>query len=168
MRFSPWKIGKYTRWASCWDQYSWLAAIPEDCHLCTKISKRRSIMQATVVFFILVACKTEWVRPVLCSTAVKIKQTTYACEIPAMSLVTHWPCLVRDRAFLPFVLVRSDFVCWFRRWKLRLIELFLAYRSRPMPDRVNDTFLITYQVLPLSNCFKFCIKVLKKKKWTPQ
>ena len=32
MRFSPWKIGKYTRWASCWDQYSWVSAIPEDCH----------------------------------------------------------------------------------------------------------------------------------------
>ena len=49
MRFSPWKIGKYTRWASCWDQYSWVAAIPEDCHLCTEISKRRTIMQATVI-----------------------------------------------------------------------------------------------------------------------
>ena len=48
MRFSPWKIGKYTRWASWWDPYSWVAAIPEDCHLCTEISKRRIIMQATV------------------------------------------------------------------------------------------------------------------------
>ena len=48
MRFSPWKIGKYTRWASCWDQYSWVSAIPEDCHLCTKVSKRWTIMQATV------------------------------------------------------------------------------------------------------------------------
>ena len=48
MRFSPWKIGKYTRWASCWDQYSWVSAIPEDCHFCTEISKRRTIMQATV------------------------------------------------------------------------------------------------------------------------
>ena len=50
MRFSPWKIGKYTRWASCWDQYSWVSAIPGNCHLCTEISKRRTIMQATVVF----------------------------------------------------------------------------------------------------------------------
>ena len=25
-----------------------VAAIPEDCHLCTEISKRRTIMQATV------------------------------------------------------------------------------------------------------------------------
>ena len=49
MRFSPWKIGKYTRWASCWDQYSCVSAISEDCHLCTKISKRRTIMQATVL-----------------------------------------------------------------------------------------------------------------------
>ena len=48
MSFSPWKIGKYTRWASCWDPYSWVAAIPERCHLCTEISKRRTIMQATV------------------------------------------------------------------------------------------------------------------------
>jgi hypothetical protein len=48
MRFSPWKIGKYTR---CWDQYLWVAAIPEDCHLCTEISKRRTIMQATVVSY---------------------------------------------------------------------------------------------------------------------
>ena len=30
------------------EQYSWVAAIPEDCHLCTEISKRRTIMQATV------------------------------------------------------------------------------------------------------------------------
>ena len=28
--------------------YSWVAAIPEDCHLCTEISKWRTIMQATV------------------------------------------------------------------------------------------------------------------------
>ena len=48
MRFSPWKIGKYTRWASWWGQYSWVAAIHEDYHLCTEISKRRTIMQATV------------------------------------------------------------------------------------------------------------------------
>ena len=47
----PWKIGKYTRWASCWDQYSWVAAIPEDCHICTEISKKRTIMQATVNIF---------------------------------------------------------------------------------------------------------------------
>ena len=50
MRFSPWKIGKYTRWASCWDQYSWVSAIPEDCHLCTEISKRWTIMQATALY----------------------------------------------------------------------------------------------------------------------
>ena len=49
VRFSPRKIDKYIRWASCWDQYSWVAAMPEDCHLCTEISKRRTIMQATVV-----------------------------------------------------------------------------------------------------------------------
>ena len=42
------RVGKYARWASCWDQYSWVPAIPEDCHLCTEISKRRTIMQATV------------------------------------------------------------------------------------------------------------------------
>ena len=29
--------------------YSWVSTIPEDCHLCTEISKRRTIMQATVV-----------------------------------------------------------------------------------------------------------------------
>ena len=36
-------------WASCWDQYLWVSAIPEDCQLCTEISKRRTIMQATVL-----------------------------------------------------------------------------------------------------------------------
>ena len=41
MRFSPWKIGKYTRWVSCWDQYSWASAIPGNCHLWTEISKRQ-------------------------------------------------------------------------------------------------------------------------------
>ena len=24
----PWKIGEYNRWALCWDQYSWVSAIP--------------------------------------------------------------------------------------------------------------------------------------------
>ena len=28
MRFSPWKIGEYNRWARCWGQYSWWSAIP--------------------------------------------------------------------------------------------------------------------------------------------
>ena len=28
MRFSPWKMGEYCRWDRCWDQYSWLSAIP--------------------------------------------------------------------------------------------------------------------------------------------
>ena len=37
------RVGKYARWA-----YSWVPAIPEDCHLCTEISKRRTIMQANV------------------------------------------------------------------------------------------------------------------------
>ena len=46
---SPIKIGKYTRWASCWDQYSLVSAIPEDCHLCTEISKQQTIIQATVL-----------------------------------------------------------------------------------------------------------------------
>jgi hypothetical protein len=31
-----------------------VAAIPEDCHLCTEIGKRRTIMQATVYYFITV------------------------------------------------------------------------------------------------------------------
>jgi hypothetical protein len=29
-----------------------VAAIPEDCHLCTEISKRRTIMQATVTDYV--------------------------------------------------------------------------------------------------------------------
>ena len=53
MRFSQWKIGKYTRWASCWDQYSGVSAITGNCHLWTEISKRRTIMQATVCTFII-------------------------------------------------------------------------------------------------------------------
>ena len=48
MRFSSWKIGEYTRWAQIWDQYSWLSATPGNCYLWTEISKRGTIMQATV------------------------------------------------------------------------------------------------------------------------
>ena len=62
MRLSPWKIGKYTRWASCWDQYSWMSAIPGNCHLWTEISKRRTIMQATVPFKIF---STLWTKLIL-------------------------------------------------------------------------------------------------------
>ena len=28
MRISLWKIGKYSRWAPCYDQYSWVSAMP--------------------------------------------------------------------------------------------------------------------------------------------
>ena len=35
-------------WASCWDQYSWVSAIPGNCHLYTEISKWRTIIHTTV------------------------------------------------------------------------------------------------------------------------
>ena len=48
MRSSPWKISEYKRWALCWDQYSWVSAIPVNWHLCTEITKRRTILHTTV------------------------------------------------------------------------------------------------------------------------
>ena len=88
MRFSPWKIGKYTRWASCWDQYSWVAAIPEDCHLCTEISKRRTIMQATVA--------QGFLRTVMQSLKLKHHNLKHCNLIPYYVTVQlhNWPWLL--------------------------------------------------------------------------